>query len=176
MVLKIWLNVVPEYTVVFFRLSIIGTMIDLLGNSMFIAFQATGKMKKYVLMETILACFIFPLTWLAFKLGASAEFSYIIFICFYFLVFIARLLLSKKQYGLPCTMFLNKVVLKIVPTTLIAIFPSIICLHLMSANLYRFFLDVTICLISSIISVYFVGLSKEEKYSLVKNIKNKFNI
>ena len=176
MVLKIWLNVVPDYTVVFFRLSIIGTMIDLLGNSKFIAFQATGKMKKYVLMETILACFIFPLTWLAFKLGASAEFSYIIFIFFYFLVFIARLLLSKKQYGLPCTMFLNKVVLKIVPTTLIAILPSIICLHLMSANLYRFFLDVTICLISSIISVYFVGLSKEERYSLIKNIKNKFNI
>lgn len=176
MVLKIWLNVVPDYTVVFFRLSIIGTMIDLLGNSMFIAFQATGKMKRYVLMETILAFFIFPLTWISFKLGASAEVSYIIFICFYFFVFIARLLLSKKQYGLPSTMFFNKVILKIIPTTLIAILPSIICLHLMSANLYRFFFNSVICLISSIFAIYFVGLSKKERYSLAKKIKNQFNI
>lgn len=45
-VLKLWLKIVPEYAVMFLRLSLFGTLMTLLGNSMLTAIMATGNIKN----------------------------------------------------------------------------------------------------------------------------------
>lgn len=46
MIIRIWLKVVPDHTVAFFRLSMIGMMINVLGNTGYTACMATGKIKN----------------------------------------------------------------------------------------------------------------------------------
>ena len=82
----LWLKIVPEHTVVFLRLTIIGSMINVLGNTGYVACMATGTIKRYVLWITPIGCLAFPFTWIAFKLGFPAESSYIIFMVVYALV------------------------------------------------------------------------------------------
>ena len=48
-ILKLWLKEVPLYTSLFLRLTLIGTMFDLLGNSTANACWATGQVKRYYL-------------------------------------------------------------------------------------------------------------------------------
>ena len=64
--LSIWLTVVPEYTVIFTRLSLILGMFDCVGISGATACAATGHMRRYALVLTPIGLLEFPLTWIFF--------------------------------------------------------------------------------------------------------------
>ena len=63
--LNFWLKEVPQYTVIFLRLTIIVSMMNMLGNTSYTACMATGKLKRYVIVISIVGFLIFPLTWIA---------------------------------------------------------------------------------------------------------------
>ena len=52
-ILLLWLTVVPDYTVLFVRLSFLSSMIMVMGNTLVTAQLATGKIKKYQIVMTI---------------------------------------------------------------------------------------------------------------------------
>lgn len=45
-ILYLWLKTVPEYTPLFLRLILLGSLMTLLGNTMLTAISATGKIKN----------------------------------------------------------------------------------------------------------------------------------
>ena len=89
-ILYLWLKIVPEHAPAFLRLALFGSLMMLLGNSMLTAISATGNIKRYQLWVTIVGCLVFPLTWVAFKLGFPPETTYVIFIAIYFLLVFVR--------------------------------------------------------------------------------------
>ena len=94
-VLRLWLKIVPEHAPAFLRLSLFGTLMTLLGNSMLTAVSATGNIKRYQLWITLVGCLVFPLTWVAFELGVPPEATYVIYIVIYFLLNFVRLYSAK---------------------------------------------------------------------------------
>lgn len=173
-ILKLWLNIVPDHTVAFFRLSIIATLIDLLGNSGYTACMATGNIRKYSLIITSVGCLVFPLSWLLFKLGFPVESCYVVFASIYLLVDVVRLFLMKQLIGFPPLLFFKDVVLRIVLVSVLSIVLPLIIVMKMDPSICRLIVCGFTCFASSSLVSFYFGLSSGERGMIVSKIKSRF--
>lgn len=171
-ILMLWLGDVPDNTAIFVRLAIIGTMIERLGQTGYTACMATGTIKQYTLWISSVGCLVFPLSWLAFKFGAPVEASYIIFIVIYIIVDAVRLWIMKNILEFPVMSFICDVVIKIIYTTIVTIIFPIFVVVIFDASIMRLALSVLVCVLSSVIAIYAVGLTPEEKAKVAKKVKS----
>ncbi len=175
-VLSIWLVEVPEHTDIFIRLSIIGSSFAVIGNSSSTAIHATGKIKMYTIVITMIIGFVFPLSWLAYKFGAPVETSYYIFILFYFIAFIARLLILKKLIDFPFLYFIRTVFSRIVIVTILTQLVPIIIISSFQSSFLRLICTVILTTLSTLIVIGVVGLTEEERTGIIQTIKNKITV
>jgi hypothetical protein len=169
----LWLKIVPEHTVIFLRLTIVGSMINVLGNTGYIACMATGTIRRYVLWITPIGCLAFPFTWIAFKLGLPAESSYIIFMVVYALVECVRLGLMKEMLDFPPLMFMKDVIMRVAIVTCIAMLCPFIVVFSMDSSFIRLVISILVGSLSVAVSVYFCGLTKNEQLMISQKIRNK---
>ena len=62
-ILKVWLKLVPEHSPSFIRLTMVVSLIWLLGDTMYTSIMAIGKLKKYMIYETCITCLVFPISY-----------------------------------------------------------------------------------------------------------------
>ena len=173
--LHLWLNEVPERAVIFLQLTMVGTMLNMLGNTQLTACMATGNIKKYTIVITLIGFMVFPFSWLCFALGLSPDSSYVVFIFIYIVLLFSRLYFMRSLIGLPIMLFINTVFRKIVPVTIIAsIFPFFFVSY-MDSNWQRLIGTIIICSLCSIISIYFIGINGDERKKIITIIKNRKN-
>lgn len=165
-ILKLWLSNVPLHTVAFVRLAIIGTMIDRLGNTGYTACMATGNIKRYVIWITSIGCLVFPLTWLAYSMGAPVEMAYIVFALVYVGVDGARLWVMKGLLDFPVWDFVNQVVSRVLIVSAFAVILPLTIMYFLSPSFLRFVINIIISLLSASCSIYFLGLTKNERLSI----------
>lgn len=174
-VMKLWLKVYPPEAPLFLRLSLIGTMFDMLGNSTANAAWATGNIKRYYIIISSIGCLIFPLSWVCFALGCDAYFSYIIFAVIYAIAMLAKVYIIKDLVKFPPKSFFADVLFKIIPVTIEAfILPVIAYYCLKNFGLLRFFAVVVASEISVVCSILALGLTKGEREAVIKTFKEKF--
>ena len=172
-ILRLWLKIVPDYSVMFTRLSVVSALIIVLGTPLVKAQLATGDIKKYQIVMSLCTIGVFPLTWIALQLGLAVEWTYHIFNLVYFVILFVRIYLVKDLIHLPWREFLTDVYLRILFVTLVACaLPFILC-WLQPDSTWRFIEVMFASLISITASVYFIGLNKEEKV-FVKEYVNRF--
>lgn len=169
--LSLWLGIVPEYSVVFTRLTFLSAISTVLGNTLVTAQFATGKIKKYQIIMTICGFWVFPLTWIAFKLGGGPTWSYIIFITVYFFLIFVRLYLVKDLIHMPWTLYVKEVLLRSLIVFIPAFIPPLAIYLLMPPTLVRFFLLCTVSLIATPLSVYYLGLQQHEREVIMDAVK-----
>lgn len=170
-ILKLWLKNVPEYAVVFLRLTIIGSMVNMLGGTGLTACMATGKIKRYSIWISSVGVLVFPLTWIAFKYGLSVESTYIIFIIVYIGVNIVRLYIMKGLLHFPPMLFVREVIFKIGIVTFIIIPLPAIVNYLFTESFGRLILTVTVSSVFSCVTIFCLGLSRPERESVIARIK-----
>lgn len=169
-VLTLWLKNVPDYTVVFLRLTIIGSMLNMLGGTGLTACFATGRIKTYSIWITSIGILVFPFTWIAFKCGLPVESTYIIFIIIYTGVNIVRLYIMKYIMHFPPILFIKKVVIPMITVTPVAIILPSLIINLMIPSFWRLCLTIIVSLISSSIAIYYIGLTNKERNAVTKKI------
>lgn len=162
-ILSLWLKQVPEFTVLFVRLSIISSLMNMLGNTGVSACMATGNIKRYTIIISIVGYTVFPITWLVFYFGMPAETAYIVFIIVYFIIIFVRLYVMKDLLKFPPMMFIKNVLIAIVPVTIVAVLFPLILILLLEESFSRFILLTFISLAATSLSVYFLGLRHSEK-------------
>lgn len=173
--LNIWLKKVPEDATIFLRLVLLSSLATVLGNSMFTAIMATGKIKRYQITVTLIGCLVFPFTWIAYKLGCPAYMTYIIYALVYFSLNFIRLSTLKRLIAFPVRYFYRTVFCRISYCAVLSfLLPSII-LYLMPPSFLRLIL---VCLVSlpwSLINIFYIGLEKEERTFFTSKIRNFIN-
>lgn len=173
--LYLWLGMVPDYTVIFYRLSLIATLITMIGGTGLTAIQATGNIKWYTITMTCIAFLVFPMTWIAYKYGYPVEWSYIIFIIIYIIIDIVRLFFMRHLWGFPIMMFVKEAIVPIMLVSIISIiFPSLIYFN-MEQSLIRAAFVTVVSLLSGLGAVYTVGLKKSERVMLRNKINDTIN-
>lgn len=170
-ILGLWLKKVPVDTVVFLRLVIFSTLASSMGNSMMTGVLATGNVKRYQIKMNIGGCMTFPLTWIAYLLGAPAFFTYIILIVMNFSLHFIRLGELKKLIDFPSQMFIRKHITRMFVVLIVSFsLPAIICLYFES-SFARLIVTCFVSIFWSLTCIYFVGLLKNEQYYVLNTIR-----
>lgn len=170
-ILQIWLVDVPDGAPLFMQLSLLGAMVTTLGNSGYTACIATGQIKKYSIIITLVGSMNFFISWVAYKLGAPAEMTYVIYIIVYSIVQVVRLILMREILGFPIMMFVKEVLSKIFLPFVFAMILPYILVQIIEPSLGR---TVLIC-ISSVcwtgFCIVILGLTKGERDTIFSKIR-----
>lgn len=173
LILHIWLNIVPDYAVVFVQWTLVITAMNMLSNTLITALHATAKIKRYMIIVGLVELSNFPITYIAFKLGASPVYAYYIYFSVYLILMFLRLFLIKDLISLKAVVYIKEVYLKVLIVSVVAfIIPSVICL-LQQDSIWRLVEICVVSFISTAFSIYLFGLNCSERSKIVSLIKNK---
>ena len=162
-ILKLWLKTVPEYAPTFLRLALFGSLMTILGNSMLTAISATGNIKVYQLCVTIVGCLVFPLTWIAFKLGYHPAAAYVIYIIIYFLLVFVRLFILKIQLEFQYKIFITDVIVRISMVSIFSFILPALVTYSIEQSFTRFCITSLVSFVSTVCVTYALGLEKIER-------------
>lgn len=163
-ILYLWLKTVPDQTATFLRLLMITSFFDTVFSSpMVTAVNATGKIKKYQIMVTIIGCLVFPVSWIAFKLGCSASSTYIIYGIIYLILVFVRLFLLRELININPYDFIKKVMLPYIPVVLLTFVAPALIVSFMEMSFIRLILTSIVSVISTSVIVYAVGMTSSER-------------
>lgn len=174
-ILGLWLKKVPDDTVVFLRLVILSTLFSTMGNSMMTGVLATGNIKRYQIKMNIGGCLTFPLTWLAYLLGAPAYFTYIILVVMNFSLHFIRLDELKKLIDFPSREFVRMQISRMLAVLISSfLLPTIICFFFES-SFARLIISCFVSVCWSLFCIYLIGLLKSERNFVLNTIRLKVN-
>ena len=172
-ILSIWLIEVPDHTSAFIRLSILAVIMDRLGNTGYVACQATGNIRRYTCIITGWACMVFPLTYIAFKLGAPAEASYVIFAVMYAFVAVRRLWLMRDLLGFPPRIFITDVLVRVFEVTVAAVILPLTIVYAFDTSFFRLVVSVIVCILSVGVFSLLFGVTSDERLKLLSTVKSR---
>lgn len=173
-ILTLWLGVVPENTVIFTRIAIAISLIYTIANPCVIANQATGKVKVYQAVVGGLLLLILPISYIVLQLGAPAYSVFIVHFTMECIAQFLRMFLLRKLINLPISAYLKHIYLPVIIIILVSCIIPLYVHNLMSIGLIRLIVVVVISVISVGLSIYYIGLTSNERkfiYEKIKNIK-----
>lgn len=173
-ILSLWLNDYPEYTISFTRLILLSSLSTSLSRVTIQSLHATGQIKRFQIIEGSLLLTIIPIAYIClrwFKITPNGVF--IIYLLIEFFTQFARVYIVYPLIKLPIKKYFTDILYPI-SKTLILIIPTSIFLYkkLHSTTFGSLTLNVTICLILTIISIFILGISSSEREFLKLKIKN----
>lgn len=176
MILSIWLKKVPAHAGNFVRLTMVVSLVCLLGDTLYTSILAIGKLRKYMIYETLVSIFVFPLTYLFFRWKFSAEIAYLVFAIAYFILIFVRLFYLNNVEGFPIKQYFMGVFKPILLVSLLSsVLPIGYKLLFASNDIISFIIMILICEISFIIVTIFCGLSAHERFYLIGRLKSFFS-
>nr|WP_321376020.1 lipopolysaccharide biosynthesis protein [uncultured Bacteroides sp.] len=171
-ILSLWLGIVPDHTANFVRLILIIMLFETLTSPIIVSVNATGHIKKCQVIVGGLLLSILPLSYLAFKLGASPEIAYLIHFFIVIIAQIARVIILRPWINLSIKDYFRKVICN---TLLVLITASVIPLVLkyffITNNTFLHFFELCfVCVLSIVFTIFLIGLSHNERLMLRKKI------
>jgi len=171
-VLKIWLNDVPEFTLIFSRLIILLSFIKMLTVGLQVAIQAYGDIKHYQMIVGTTILFTLPFSWIVLFMGYPVYTSLIVAIVIELIASIERIIIINKKTKMSISEYLKKVYLKVMVVSL----PSILILFFIDSFMSEGFLRLTVTITStfiiSITMIFYFGISMNDRFRLTKYVKN----
>ena len=119
--LTLWLNTVPEHTVLFVRLVLIFAMSESISGPLITAMLATGNIRNYQIIVGGLQMLNLPTSYILLSLGAIPETVLIVAVLISQCCLMARLYMLKKMIKLKIKDYLKKVYFNIITVSIIAI-------------------------------------------------------
>ena len=170
-VLKLWLGIVPEHTVNFLRLILVVGLLYTIANPIIVSVHATGKLKKFQVIEGTMLLMIVPIAYLLLKVfGVAPELVFVVHIIVEICTQYARVRIVLPMIQMKLKIYMCEVVL---PIFMVAILSPILP-YLLYENISQSFVYiVVICFFSIIcvsVTVFYVGCKKSEQEFLISKI------
>lgn len=162
-VLTLWLKDYPAATVVFTRLILIYSLIEILSNTLINLQVATGRIRNYQIAVGGLLLMNFPLSWIVLRLGAPAYSVYLVAIAVGIGCMFLRLIFLEKMTGLSLKKYLSGVVLNVLYTNLAAAIPPAVLYLLMPQGFLRLIAVGTMSILSGSICALYIGCTSGER-------------
>lgn len=172
-VLMIWLKTVPDYAVLFTRLSFLIITMNALSTPLYYLMLATGKIRDYQLVAGSLALLVFPFVWIALKLGMSPEIAYYILFVSHIIRWILQMVFLKRIADFDVKNYLKKTMLPVVIVMIITTGISILLNNAIPDSFLGLILFVILTTTILVMSIMTIGLSKNEKMSVIKIFQNR---
>lgn len=170
--LSVWLKNVPEYAIVFTRLTLLDILIESISYPIETLVGATGKIKLYQSVTGGILLLNLPVSWVALYWGAPPYSVMIISVILSFVALIFRLFIVKMLIAFPIRQFIKEVIF---PVFGISILSAIILICIQNGLNQGFLRLCLITLLSVLFScgcMYLFGLTRVEKKKIQKIIIN----
>lgn len=175
--LDIWLDVVPEYAIIFLQLIVVQNIFTVFDTSLYQGLYAKGRIKENALISPLTGFLRFPITYVLFSMGYSPiSFSYLCILSYFILGCIIKPVLLVKIVGYKWSDFLDlypvclKVLLVSVPIPLL----SYVFLYNQIPNHFiSVVMQVCISAFSALLAVWWIGLDRITKQKVQAFIAKK---
>lgn len=167
-VLTLWLKHYPDFTVVFTRLVLCYSLLEVLSTTLITLQGANGNIRNYQLVVGGLLLMNFPLSWIVLKLGAAPYCVYFVAIAVGIGCLLTRLLFLRRMVGLSMGNYLRRVVGNVLVTTICAfVIPTVLYL-LLEPGFIRLIIIILVGMSSGMLSALFVGCTNGERAFIIQ--------
>lgn len=171
--LDLWLDGnVPDQSVTFVRLMLLGLMADMVCNPLLTLIQATGRVKRYYIVTSLTAVLVFIISLVAFRSGVGAEFPYAAFAVIYLLVDVEKVMFARAQTGFPICGFLRESVMPCLCVTFVGVALSLPIWMLVPAGPVRSIAVITVSVLSVCAAAWFLALTPGERQFFKKRLSH----
>ena len=170
-ILKLWLETVPEFCTLFLRLTLVAVLFDTLSDTLGKAMLASGKIKKFHIYVSGLVIMIFPVSYLLYVMGYPVYSCYIVCILAMIGKLFFELPLLRQMIGMPITMYINYVIYRIIPVTFLCSLMPYLIYSTMKESVIRLIILSLFSLIVSSFVIYTIGMTQIERSYLFERIK-----
>ena len=170
-VINLWLGQLPEYVVPFTRLVIAITMVDVVAMPLMTTAHATGKIGLYQSLVGTLTIMILPISFFILRFTDSSPMSVFWVSLFMSIVCLfVRLWIVWRLVKFPVLIYIMEIFKGGCVVAVSAIIPLGLSFYL-GSTLFSFILIILLSLISSFISIYFLGITRRERIVLHEYLK-----
>lgn len=173
LLLKWWLKIIPDYTVLFARLVILESLIYCMAGTLIHVVQASGKNKFYELGVGTLMLLNLPISYVLLKLGYAPQITMIVSNIISFILVFFKLFYMKLILNFSILEYIKQVIIKNIIITLLTIIIPVYLYFNLEENFYNFIFICFSCVIISVLNIYFIGLNRNEKLLILNFIKAK---
>lgn len=166
--LSIWLVEVPPLAPIFLRLTLFESLAVQSGSTLSKVIQANGNIRRYQIEVTLWGSCVFPLAWIAFKLGAPVWSPYVIFIIVYLLLNIVRFYTLKRLMNFPVRHFINESLMPCIGVSLLAFTVPSLVAYLFPTGIIHFVIVVPVSVAWTSFCCYQWGFDSKERKFLVE--------
>mgnify|MGYP007028757685 CR=1 FL=1 len=172
-ILEWWLGEIPDHTVNFLRLTLWIGLLYTLSNPIIVSVHATGKIKYFQMVEGTMLLTIVPIAYLLLKyIRIAPEFIFLVHILVEICTQYVRLRIVLPMIQMPIHYYIQKVMYPIFLILFLSpIIPMVVYLQ-MENGVIRFFTVCIISVLSSGITMYFIGCTKTERIFFTDKINS----
>ena len=172
-ILGIWLVDVPEYTGIFCQLILIFYLIEALTGPLWMSVQATGDIKLYQILISVVNIINIPLIYFSLKLGYPVWAVWIIRIVVDLIIYIVRCFYLNKRLKMSLSLYYKEVVQPVLLVTLLALPIPFIIERTVSGNHINFILSIVVSILCPCVMTFYFGLKRRERERLSSLIVEK---
>ena len=174
--LHLWLGEVPEYTVIFIQLIMVDSLFWLFDVSFYQGIIATGNVKKNTIYTCIFNIIRFPIVYILFYLSFSPVTSFIVSITFGACIgLILKPYLLRQIATFSWKDFIH-IYVNCICVVIISIIIPYYMTYIIDINSIPGFCTIGILsVLSSGITIFYLGLEKTHKEKILAIVKNKLN-
>lgn len=170
-ILSLWLGTPPEESASYVIWTLLASITTVTGQPLMTLQMAHGDIKKYQIYMTVFGFAPFPLTWIGYILGAPAVWAFVIYFIVYYMLIYVRMWLVHDKTGLPYALYLREVIGRTHLVSAISIILPLILVIILPPSLMRLLLSCVVCLMSAVITSFYVGLTGGERTAILVQIR-----
>lgn len=167
-----WLTVVPEYTAPLIIWSLIFCLINLMCDPISTAIQATGKQKLFILGGGAVYVMAFPISFTLLKCGMNPVSPFIVLAGVRLIYWIVILKILQKYVNYSLKSYFRKAILPIIVVIAVSSILVLIRINIFERESLNGILSALYCFIITSLTIFFIGLSSNEKSFILNKIKS----
>lgn len=174
-ILKVWLNNVPENSVIFLRLMVCTSWISSISNPLINAAQTTGNIRKYQTVIGTMLIMILPISYLCLKIGFPAYSVFVVHLIIECLAQVVRLFIIKPMIDLSIGEFVKNVILKIILVSFLTILLPYYVHTAICGGWFRLVIVAVASFLSATFIIGGIGLSTPERIFILTTIRKRMH-
>lgn len=168
-VLHLWLGKYPDYTEAFIRIMLLIALFEPLKNPLLISLQATGKIRKFQIIEGIVQLAVVPVSYVLLKCGITDPI--VVYLAYLFIEIVTQIIRVKlilPRINLNMMYYLHKVMLPVFFVAVILLPPAL--LVDVESGWNSFVLSTLACFSVSICVIFLIGMRQEERNFVIQKL------
>ena len=174
-VIQLWLGQRPDYVVPFMRLIIAITAVDAMANPLMTTAHATGKIALYQSLVGSMTILNIPISYLLLSYGSGPLVVFEISLMISVINLFLRLWIVKRLVDFPVADYIKQVFANCVFVAAISAVVPCLVYQYIEESFASFLLICILSLLSTVSTIYIVGLQPQERLFIINSIKSKLH-